>query len=98
VAEHGSAGVAGTTHGASGDGLDAVEELEGGAGDEQCAGTADDDFVVGVDVRDGPGKSEEHEAHHGHEGGAKKNGGVARIACAGRIATTDGLSYANCGG
>ena len=98
VAEHGRARVAGAAEGAGGDGLDAVEELEGGAGSEKNDGVVDEDGIVGVDAGDVLREDEKDDAHAGHEGGAEENGGVAGVAGAGEVAASDGLADANSGG
>ena len=98
VAEHGRARIAGAAECAGGDGLDAVEELEGGAGGKQADGGVNEDGIVGVNARDVFRKDEKDNAHAGHEGGAKKNGGVAGNARAGEIAAADGLADADGGG
>ena len=95
VAEHGRARVAGAAERAGGDGLDAVEELEGGAGSEKGDGGADDGFVSGVDAGDVARENEEDDAHEGHEGGTEEDGGVTGVAGGERFAAADGLADAN---
>ncbi len=98
VAEHGRTRIAGATEGSRGDGLDAVEELECGAGGEKDDGGVDENGVVGVNARDVFRKNEKNDAHAGHEGGAQKDGCVSGIARARKIAAADGLAYTDCGG
>ena len=98
VAEHGRARVAGATEGSGGDGLDAVEELECGAGGKQDDGGVNENGVVGVNARDVFRKDEKDNAHAGHESGAKKDGCVSGIARARKIAATDSLAYTDGGG
>ena len=60
MAEHGGAGVAGAAEGAGGYGLNAIEELEGGASREKNCGAADyDGFVGGVDAGNNAREDEE---------------------------------------
>jgi len=91
VADHGRAGVASPAEGAGGDGLDAVEELEGSARGEQNDGRANEDGIVGVDARDVLREDEKHNTHAKHKWSAKEDGGVAGIFGAGKIAASDGL-------
>ena len=78
--------------------MDTVEELEGGTGGEESDGAANDGLIVSVEVSDEAREDEEDTAHERHEGGAKKNSDIARIAGGERVATADGLAYANGGG
>ena len=98
VADHRGAGVAGTAKGAGGDGLDAVEKLEGGSGHEKDSGGVDDSFVGGVEAGDVARENEESDAHGGHEGSAENDGGVASIARASGVATSEGLADTDGGG
>ena len=99
VAEHGSAGVTGAAESAGGDTLYAVEELECGAGHEKDGGAVDDRFVGGVNAGNDVREDEEDGAHGGHEGGAEKDGGIARVACVDGRAATEGLANSDsCGG
>jgi len=98
VADHRGAGVARAAESAGGYGLDAVEELEGGAGGQENDGVVDEDGIVGVDAGDVLREDEEDDAHAGHEGGAEENGRVAGKAGAGEITAPDGLTYADGGG
>ena len=98
VAQHRGARVSGAAESTGGNGLDAVEELEGGAGSKENNGGANDRRVGGVDAGDVARENQKSHAHARHEGGAEENGGVAGIAGAGRIPASDGLADANSGG
>ena len=98
VAKHGCAGVTGAAERAGGNSLDAVEELEGGAGGEKGDGGADDGLVGGVDAGDVAREDEEDDAHEGHEGSAEEDGSVTGVAGGQRVAAADGLTDANGGG
>ena len=98
VADHGSAGITGAAQSAGGNGLYAVEELKCGTRGEESDGAADDHFIGGVEASDIAGKDKQDEAHGAHEGSAEKDGGVAGIAGALKIAATDGLTDADGGG
>ena len=98
VADHGRARVAGAAEGSGGDGLNAVEELESGAGSEENDGVVDEDGVVGVDAGDVSGEDEKYDAHDGHEGGTEEDGGVAGELGAGEIATSNRLADTDGGG
>ena len=95
MADHRRAGVAGAAEGTGRDGLDAVEELEGGTRGEKYDGVVNEDGIVGVDAGDVFRKDEQNDAHGGHEGGAEEDGGVACAAGSGKIAASDGLADAN---
>ena len=98
MTHHGRASVPGTTKSAGGDGLDAIEELEGSASGEEDDRVADDGLVGGVDPGDITWKDEENNAHGGHKGGAQNDGRIASIACANRVAAADGLTNTDSSG
>jgi len=95
VAEHGSAGVAGTAQATGGNGLEAVEELERRARGKEDNGVADDSFVGGVNAGDVAREYEQGNTHAEHEAGTENNRGIAGKASGGGITTADGLSDAN---
>ncbi len=95
VAEHGGARVSGAPKSAGGDGLQAVEKLEGGSGGEQGNRGMDKNRIVRIDAGDVLGNDEKDDAHARHEGGAEEDGGVAGVARAGEVAASDGLAHAN---
>src|SRR6516165_3596001 len=66
VADHRCTRVTGATEGSGGDGLKAVEKLEGGAGGEENDGVVDEDGIVGVDARDVFGEDEQDDTHAEH--------------------------------
>src|SRR5258708_31867019 len=77
MADHWRARVARAAESAGGDGLDAVKELESGAGGEKYDGVVNEDGIVGVDAGNVLRKNDEDDAHDGHEGGGEEDGGVA---------------------
>ena len=98
VADHRRARVTGAAEGSGGDGLKAVEKLEGGARGEENDGVVDEDRIVGVDARDVFGEDEQDDTHAEHERGAQQDGGVAGVAGAEEIVPPDSLAYAHrCG-
>ncbi len=98
MAEHGSAGVSCAAKGAGGYGLDAIEELESGAGGEESDGVVDDGFVGSVEAGDVARKDEQGDAHAAHERGTEDNGGISGEARGDRVTASDGLANANGGG
>jgi len=95
VTEHGSARVAGTAKGSGRDGLDAVEQLKGGASGKEHDGGADNGFVGSVDASDVARKDEKHNAHERHKRGAEKDGGVTGVAGVRGRATAESLTNAH---
>jgi len=98
VAEHRGARVAGAPEGPGGDGLETVEELEGGASGEEDDCVVDEDGIIGVNAGDVLGEDEKNNAHARHEGSANEDGGIAGVASAGVVAASDGLADADGGG
>ncbi len=98
MADHRRARISSAAESTGGDGLDAIEKLEGGAGGEQDDGVVDEHGIVGVNAGDVLREDEKDEAHDGHERGAEQDGGVAGEACADEIAATDRLADADGGG
>jgi len=88
VTEHGRAGVAGAAQGAGGHGLDAVEELKGGAGGKENDGVADDGGVVRVDAATRRGKTRSATLMQDMKE-AREGWRVTSIASAQRIAAAD---------
>ena len=97
VAEHRSASVAGAAKGTGGHSLNAVEELEGGASDQENCRAVDYRFVGGVEAGDVTREDQQDNTHHGHEGSAELNGGIASVAGTSRIAAAQGLPDSNGG-
>ena len=76
----------------------AVEQLEGGAGDEESGGAVDYGFVGSVKASDVAGEGEQDDAHGGHEGGTEDDGGVACVARVDGRTAAEGLADADGGG
>ena len=98
VADHRRACVTGAAEGSGGDGLKAVEKLEGGAGSKENDGVVDEDWIVGVDARDVFGEDEQDDTHAEHERRAQQDGRVAGVAGAQQIVASDRLANADGGG
>src|SRR6266436_1975556 len=83
MAKHGRACIAGTAERARGNGLDAIEKLEGRTCGQQKDGAVNDGFVRRIHARDPSRKQEQRPPGAGHEGGTKQDSGSAFMTCAG---------------